>query len=149
MKSLILRRQKLERLVRNGDRQAVERIMDSAKKKRNSIDYFLATSVLGLSADSVPESDRDFLHKGWKLAEYREATEKKKREEYRKFYEAAGGLPLTSFDQHTLEKTQLLEKYFPGQFGEMGRQNLRDYKPKNIGATFHNVYKSAKKVLGY
>lgn len=147
MKSIILRRQKLERLVQNGDRPAVERIMDDAGKKSNAIDYYLAASALGLGTGCVEKTN--LLHKGWKLAEYREATEKKKREEYRKFYEAAGGLPLTSFDQHTLEKTQLLEKYFPGQFGEMGRQNLRDYKPKNIGATFHNVYKSAKKVLDY
>lgn len=147
MKSIILRRQKLERLVQDGNRQPVERIMDDAGKKGNAIDYYLAASALGLGAGCVEKTN--LLHKGWKLAEYREAAEKKKREEYKRFYEAAGNLPLTDFDQHTLEKIRLLEKHFPGQFGEMGRQNLRDYKSKNIGATFYNIYRSAKKVLGY
>jgi len=147
MTGVILRRQKLERLVQGGKRQAVERIMDDAGKRGNAIDYYLAASALGLGTGCVENTN--LLHKGWKLAEYREAIGKKKREKYRTFYEAAGGLPLTKYEQHTLEKTLLLEKHFPGQFGEVGQQAIRGRSPNNIGATFYNVYRSAKKVLGY
>lgn len=150
MTGIRLRKQKLEKLVRQGNSKAVERIMDDAKKKKNSVNFYLAASALKIGTDSVPEKDREFFCKGWRLAVYREGLEKEKIDlQYKPFYEAAGGLPLSSFEQHTLEKILLLEKHFPGEFTGNEKRDLRSRDPMKVGAIFYSVYKSAKEALGY
>lgn len=45
-------------------------------------------------------------------------------------------------------KKALLAKYFPDRFGESGKQDLKDYRPAEIGALFYKVTLFYKKQLG-
>jgi len=142
MRSLISERKRLEKLVKLGKTGDVDKIAERAQRNGNAVLYFLANSAQGHGEENV--SDRSLFYKGWQQAKYTEQTERAKLNKYQAFCDESGGLRLTDFGRQTLEKIELLTKYFPGKFN---RQRLEKQDPVSVGALFNRFYISANRRL--
>ncbi|MFH1823492.1 MAG: hypothetical protein ABH817_02145 [archaeon] len=90
----------------------------------------------------TPKEDLDRL-----LDEIRTEERLKKNRKYHDFHKEAQKLRVNEWGEDSGLKRKLLIRYFPGQFGAGGRQDLqaRGYDPVQIGNLFLGVYKTAEK----
>lgn len=76
-------------------------------------------------------------------------TKKKqsKREKYQGFFEEARQLNVSDFSVSADRKAEILAKYFPGRFGDNGKQPLSRYDSTQIGSLFNTMFNYAKKTV--
>lgn len=67
-----------------------------------------------------------------------------KAETYQSFLDEASRLKPSEFSRHTVDKENLLVRYFPLRFGKNGSQPAANYESIKVGAIFNRMVQQAK-----